>query len=117
MSELRAQAASHLRAMRELLSERSRWCTGAVAEGAAGQEVLPNDPAAVRWCLAGAWSRCLASTGDEARLSYEALLAAAGCDNWNQLIKKQDRPETTLAWVHSVLDRAILIAEGKADGP
>lgn len=43
-----------LTAVRELLSERSKWTQGCLARNIADNSVDPLDPKAVCWCLVGA---------------------------------------------------------------
>lgn len=48
-----AKAKSDLVALRELLSDPSRWTTGRHARDINGNTVIPTSPSALCWCLMG----------------------------------------------------------------
>lgn len=61
----------------ELLADPARFCTGVKARNAEGVEVDPCDPAAVQWCLAGAWERIYGVSGTETPLARLKRIGAS----------------------------------------
>lgn len=53
------QLLEDLKAVRELLSEESRWTTAAAARDVSGKPVYPLSPAAVKWCVLGALQKVI----------------------------------------------------------
>lgn len=97
----------HLRAMRALLSDESKWTQHAAAKSVTGDQAMPDGNSAVRWCLEGASVRC----GGDVNGPWTDILcsAAPSCDRddvawWN------DTPGRTFAEVADALDRSIALA-------
>ena len=63
-----------LMATRILLSDEKQWIKSAAARDAFGDIIMPDNPRAVSWCLAGATD----AFGSGVRLQCKALRAIAG---------------------------------------
>jgi hypothetical protein len=75
--------------IKELLSEETKWTTGAFARSKDGSLVGPCSPKAVCWCLAGAAKKCYGSEAhaDILQKIYEAAVnrsaGARSIASWN----------------------------------
>jgi hypothetical protein len=97
-------------AVRELLIEPSRWCQGGLAVDVTDVSVWAENPAACRWCVAGAAIKATANDSDRL-VAVSTLLQATNGDvgpgTYNDSLPSHSE---MLAW----LDRAIDLAKGGA---
>jgi len=87
--------------IRELLSDESKWCKGAIARAVSGFEVKPESEDAVCWCIGGAFELCYKHNREEARSTLDKLVKETGdmLHAWN------DAPERTFKEVKELVDR------------
>ncbi len=99
-----------LRGARHLIGDPEKWVKGMVACDAKGEEIHPEEPTAVRWCLEGALRAAGVSTVFAADPAIMLVNMATGVetgklDDWN------DADERVHAEVVDAIDKAIALAE------
>ena len=89
--------------VKELLSDRSKWCQGSFATDAEGNPRGIMAPDATRFCLRGALGRCYPEQTeyDAARKRLESSLSSHSC-----LMEFNDSTFTTFTDVKELLERA-----------
>ena len=76
--------------LKELFTDESRWTQGTPARDEKGNAVSPNDPLAVKFCLAGGIQRCYTyEEGSHVRRQLRQQL------HWQSIIQWNDAPERT----------------------
>lgn len=80
-----------LRAVRELLSDPSRWTRGAYARDAEGNYANASGPNAVCWCAVGAFEKVTGYKSGAISRSIDSLLRLWGFDP-TELVERNDGP-------------------------
>lgn len=73
---------------RDLLSDRTKWTTGATAKGPDGQAIAVDDPWAVKWCAVGAIEKCAKEAW------AEDLCSQSWPDGWSLLVHLSSQEAT-----------------------
>ena len=86
--------------IKELLSDPSKWTQGKIARDSSMNEIHPNDPQAVCWCLIGAVRKCYPGHYDYENLCKRIVEQTKEefLFNWN------DSPTTTFSDVKSLVE-------------
>ena len=114
----RGEVVRVLRAARDTLAVPERWTKKESARNVAGRPVLPTEPDAVCWCMAGAVKRAAATDG----IFFEAITnieQAMWCDfnrrHYSDIAAFNDAIGTTHADVLRLFDASIQRAESEGD--
>lgn len=87
--------------VKEILCDESKWCKGAFAKTPSGNDVLPEDEDACRWCLYGALGLAYPNPRDFHKAEQKIReICVRPIDVFN------DHPDTTFADIRAVLELA-----------
>lgn len=103
---------SGLRQAYELIKDENRWTQGASGRDQYNRFVGSLDPAAVKWCAAGAVTKCFATIhGDRLnRIAKELFPQYAELDGYDAILRVND--EQGHEAILSVFEKAIVEIEG-----
>lgn len=97
---------------RALLSKPGAWCQVTLARDASGNQVDPDAPSAVSWCMFGAMER-VAPTGSAYLDAGGAICARLGMRARDAAVLFNDAKDTTVADVLALLDTEIAALSGQ----
>ena len=93
----RFMAIEFLKQARELIRDRNRWTTTALARDAQGEAVDPFDDNAVCWCATGALAKVCSGT-ISTHAEQSRVLDAVYDEDVYGFLEKSVRPGVNLAW-------------------